>query len=629
MKLRHYGWVGKFLKIDLTKGKITIDSSNNILEKFIGGRGVGQWILFNHMHPKTTPLHPDNMMVFSTGPLTGTLAPASCRMSIDTKNLLTGGVLSSNCGGHIGPELKFAGFDFIIVQGASNKPVYILIRDGNAEVKDASHLWGKSTWKTEEILRKDLGEQSLRVASIGIAGENLAKPACIIVDRGRAAGRGGGGAVMGSKKLKALAVKGSGDVKIAHSEKFINEVDRVWKKIDENSSTEMRRNLGTRAFLPISNEHGFIGVRNFQDDYWSSEKVEKVKQELLNNKFEIRKLACFNCPIYCSHLYKIEHKSNPSFICEGFQLNMDWDFAGKLDIDDPKALIRINALCNELGLDIDNSSAPIAWSFELFEKGIIGLNDTEGLKLEWGDTEVVIELLNKIAKRDGFGNILAEGSKRASGIIGRGSDKYVVHIKGQDSIEAMRSDLGWALGCTTSARGGGHLDGAFQSHKTPGAGDPHSFDSKAEKVFWFERFKAVVDMMGICYFATVWSNKDLLGPDDFANLFVAATGVSLNANELMRIGQRVRNIEKAFNTLHVGFKRYDDYPPQRFMQEPIRSGPNKGQIIDKKTFDHMLNEYYHLHGWDVETGYQTAKCLDVLKLVEVKEKLRQSGRLIK
>ena len=623
-----YGWIGKFLRIDLSKNKITIDSSKKLLKRFIGGRGVGQWLLFDQVSPNTQALHPDNLLVFSSGVLTGTMAPASCRMSIDTKNVLTGGVLSSNVGGHFGPELKFAGFDFLVIQGSSDRPVFLDIKDEHAEIKDASHLWGRSTWETEDVVRKDQGDLSIRVASIGVAGENLAKPACVIVDRARAAGRGGCGAVLGSKKLKAIAVKGTQPINIAKPEKFMNEVEKIWNKIDSNKSVETRRSLGTRATLPFSNELGFMGVKNFQDDYWNPQKIKRVSQKQLNSNFEIRKLACFNCPIHCSHLYRIPQQTDSDLISEGFQLNVDWDFGGKIDITDGEALLKINTLCNQLGLDLDNSSAPIAWAFELYEKGIIGKNDTNGLDLIWGDADVVTTLLHKIAEREGLGKILAEGSLRASKIIGRGSEKYVSHIKGQDSIEALRSDKGWLLGCITSARGGGHLDGAFQTHKTPGAGEPDSYDSKAEKVFWFERFKAIVDMMGVCYFATVWSDKDLIGPDDFSRLFSTATGISMSGNDLMRTGQIVRNVEKGFNTLHAGFKRSDDYPPERFFKEPIVSGPNKNRILSKEGVDHMLDEYYALHGWDKETGWQTTKCLDELELNEVKEQLCSTKKLM-
>ncbi|KON26658.1 hypothetical protein AC481_06705, partial [miscellaneous Crenarchaeota group archaeon SMTZ-80] len=430
-----------------------------------------------------------------------------------------------------------------------------------------------------------------------------------------------------SKNLKAIAVRGTGEVKIADPDRFIGEVQETWIKINENPSTEIRRSYGTRGFLPNANNLGLLGVRNFQNDDWSQEKVEKIRQEILNEKYEIRKLACFNCPAYCSHYYKVDEGSYSGLICEGFQTNVDWDFAAKIDITDPLALMKINALCNELGLDIDNSSAPIAWAFELFEKGIIGTDETDGLKLEWGDSKVVIDLLKKISKREGFGKILAEGSKRASEIIGKGSEKFVSHIKGQDSIEAIRADKGWALGCVTAPRGGGHLDGAFQTYRTPDAGDPHSYNLKAEKVFWFERFKAVVDMMGICYFLTVWSHMDLLGPDDFAKLFNAATGQSIKSADLMLVGERVHNIEKAFNTLHAGFKRKDDFPPKRFMVESISSGPHKGEKLEEKGWNHMLDEYYQIHGWDVLTGWQKSKGLDRLKLSSVKEKLNQYGKL--
>lgn len=620
------GWVGKLLRVNLTNRKITVESSESLVRRFIGGRGVGQWLLFNHLKSGVNPLSPDNMIVFGTGPLTGTMAPAS-RMSVDSKNVYTNGVLSSNVGGHIGPELKYTGFDFLVLHGASEKPIYLFVTDGVAEFRDASHLWGESTWRTEDILRKDLGDPRIHVASIGIAGENLAKPACIIVDKARAAGRGGSGAVMGSKKLKALVVRGTGSVSVAEPEKFMEEVDRVWKKIDQNQSVHARREYGTRASLPFANDFGLLGVRNFQDDYWDGAKIERIRQEILNAKYEKRKLACFNCPLYCSHFYKIDSGPYAGLACEGFQTNIDWDFSAKLDIDDPEPLIRINALCSELGLDIDNTSAPIAWAFELFEKGIIGPAETDGLRLEWGNSRAVIELIQKIARREGFGKILAEGSKRASEIIGRGSERYVSHIKGQDSIEALRSDKGWALGCVVAPRGGGHLNGAFQSHRTPSAGYRYSYDSKAEIVFWFERFKALVDMMGICYFTTVWSDKDLLDPDDLTRLFSAATGIQLGVEQLLEVGRGVHNVEKAFNTLHAGFTRKDDYPPQRFMIESVKVGPNRGERLDEEKWSEILDKYYLVHGWDPRTGWQRAECVDELGLVEVKRRLRQENKL--
>ncbi|MEM4251642.1 MAG: aldehyde ferredoxin oxidoreductase family protein [Candidatus Bathyarchaeia archaeon] len=621
-----YAWVGKLLKVDLTHYKTVVESSEPLVNRFIGGRGVGQWLLFNHLRSGIDPLSPDNIIVFGTGPLTGTMAPAS-RMSVDLKNVYTNGVLSSSVGGHIGPELKYAGFDFLVLQGASKRPVYLFVNDGRAEFRGASHLWGESTWRTEDILRKDLGDPRIRVASIGLAGENLAKPACIIVDKARAAGRGGSGAVMGSKRLKALVVRGTGSVDVAQPDRFMEEVERVWRKLDENQSVNARRKYGTRASLPSANRLGFLGARNFQDDYWDDGKIERVRQEILNERYEKRKLACFNCPLYCSHLYKIDSGPYAGLMCEGFQMNVDWDFSAKLDIDDPEALIKINALCNELGLDIDNTSAPVAWAFELFEKGIISSIETDGLELEWGNSEAVIELIWKIAKREGFGKILAEGSKRASEIIGRGSERYVSHIKGQDSIEALRSDKGWALGCVVATRGGGHLNGAFQSHRTPHAGNPHSYDMKAESVYWFEKFKAAVDMLGICYFTTVWSDRGLLDQDDLARLFSAATGVQVDGEQLMNVGLQVHNVEKAFNTLHAGFSRRDDYPPKRFMTEPVKSGPNRGEKLDTESWNMMLDQYYRIHGWDPETGRQRSECLDKLKLVEVKQRLRQENKL--
>jgi aldehyde:ferredoxin oxidoreductase len=625
LKEPKYGWVGKTLRIDLSISKVIIEPTQKYADRFIGGRGVGQWILFNELALNIGALDPGNKMVFGTGPLTGTMAPSS-RLSLDTKNVLTGGTLSSNCGGHFGPELKFAGFDFVIVQGKANRPVYVWINDGRAKINDASHLWGKSTWECEDLIRDQLRDEKIRVASIGLAGENLVKVACIIVDRSRAFGRGGSGAIMGSKNLKAIAVRGTGSIEVADSEGFMNEVDFVLAKMDKNESIQERRQKGTRAILEKLNDMCFFATRNFQDDCWDPKKIEKIKQSVFNDRYEVRKLSCFNCPIFCSHFYEVKDGPYAGLRCEGFQANMDLDYSSKLEIDDPIALIKINALCNYLGLDIDNTSGPIAWAFELWEKGIITEEETGGLELKWGDYETVIQLISKIAYRDGFGGVLAEGVKRASEIIGKGSERYAIHIKGQDSIESLRYDKGWALGCVVAPRGGGHLNGAFISLRFPSAGDPSSYEDKASIVFWFEKFKAVVDMLGICYFTTCWSDKDLLTPDDLARLFSKATGKEMGGEQLMRIGQQVHNVEKAFNTLHAGFKREDDYPPKRFIEEPIKSGPFKGERIRREKWERMLDEYYELHGWDRKTGWQTEECLKNLELLEVALKLGKAQR---
>lgn len=631
MERKIYGWTGRILRVDLTNSRIVIKSSKKYVNRFIGGRGVSQWILFNEVEPDVRPLDPDNRMIFGTGPLTATMAPASCRLNVDTKNPLTGGTSTSNCGGNFAPELKFAGFDFIIIQGRAQKPVYIWINNSQIEIRDASHLWGKNTWETEDALREDLGEKSLRVACIGPAGENLVKAACIIVDKSRAAGRGGSGAVMGSKNLKAIAVRGTGRIEVFDPDGFMKMVDEALRKINESAVIQIKyRKGGTHEGIEATHMEGGTPVRNFQDDYWDPLKLEKIKQSVFRQRYELRRMACFNCPIYCSHFYEVREGPYEGLTCEGFEQQLALDLGTKLDIEYPPALIKMHATCSQLGLDTGNSSGPISWAFELFERGILTKKDTDGLELNWGDYRVAIKLLEKMAKREGVGDILAEGTKRASERLGRGSEKYALHIKGQDLSEAIRADKGWALGVVTSPRGGGHCaGGAFVSSRVPKAGNQIVYEGKPEIVFWFEKYKAVLDMLGICYFTSLYSAADLLDLNDYANLFSKATGINKNGNQLLTIGQRVHNVEKAFNTLHAGFKRTDDFPPARLMEEPIRSGLYKGELLEIGKWEKMLDEYYKLHGWDKETGWQTKESLLSLRLVKVMCKLLKAGRLVK
>jgi len=639
LKKEIFGWAGRILRINLTNGKQSIEPTERYTDRFIGGRGVGQWILLNEVSADISPLNPENRIIFGTGPLTGTLAPATCRLSIDSKNLLTGGVGSSNAGGHFAPELKYAGFDFVVIQGKAAKPVYIWITDGTAEIRDASAIWGKTTWETENFLQREINER-VKVLSIGPAGENLVKAACIIVNGARAGGRCGFGAIMGSKNLKAIAIRGTKAVRVAHPEEFIKEVDKAWDTLNKCETIRRVRTKGCYSGIVRTQDTCTLPVRNFQDSHWEVEKLQRTMPSIFE-KYKIRNFSGFNCPISCSSFYKVNDGPNKNLECEGFEENLGWDYMAKLDIDNPVALLKIQATCNQLGLDLDNSSGPIAWVFELFQRGIITEKDTDGLKLIWGDYNTVIKLIKKMAYRSGFGNILAEGVKRASEIIERSSEKYAIHIKGQDLAEGIRAAKGWALGVVVAPRGGGHLDGATMTgiqqiskevgkarFDTPAAGDQRSYEGKAKVVFWFEKFKAIVDMLGMCYFTSLWMDINLLGPEDYAKLFSKATGKKITGNQLMQIGEQVCNIEKAFNTLHKGFKRKDDFPPKRLMKEAINSGPFKGELLEKERWSKMLDEYYNLHKWDKKTGWQTKECLEELGLVEIANILKKAGKLI-
>jgi aldehyde:ferredoxin oxidoreductase len=549
---------------------------------------------------------------------------------------MTGGVGSANSCGHFAPELKFAGYDHIVFQGRSRRPVYLWINDDQVEILDASHIWGRTTWQTDDLIKEDLGNEEIQIACIGPAGENLVRSACIITNRARSASRCGLGAVMGSKNLKAVAVRGSDSIEVAYPERFMEAVDKAWEKL--KASGAANKELNPHRF----NKAGIMPVRNFQDAYMSPDKLDKLMPQVYEENCEIRRLGYFACPIHCSRLYKVRGGQYAGLVSEGLHANdlLNWVGRFDLDLDDPAVMIKLHALCNEYGLDQDNASCSIAWAFECYQRGIFTQKDTDGLKLEWGDYQVVAELLRKVAYREGLGDLLAEGSKRASQIVGKGSDGFAIHVKGQDSMEPMRTSKGWALGCGVSTRGGTHTRGAAFIEMT---GDipleicekiwgvqvegPLSYENKAKLVVYYERLQAVLDSLGVCLFSSNYNGPDLLGPDDLAELYSAATGIEMDEDGLMRMGERIHNIEKAFNILHAGFSRRDDDPPQRLMDEPVESGPMKGERLDREKWDQMLDEYYELHGWDKETGWQTRKCLEDLDLQKVADHLEKVERV--
>jgi aldehyde:ferredoxin oxidoreductase len=637
--MNRYGWAGHMLRVDLSSGKIRKEESDSYVDEFVGGRGLGQNLLFRELAPGVGALDPRNPLILAAGPLTGTLAPGSGRLSISGKNLLTGGIGSSNVGGHFGPELKYAGFDAVVIEGKSAEPVYLLIEDGKATLYDARHLRGKTTWETEEEVRRAHG-RTARILSIGPAGERSAPVACIIADRARAAGRCGFGAVMGSKNLKAIVARGSLPVEVADPEGFMALAEKARAQIFSTATIQRLRTHGTCGSVGRANASCTIPFRNFQDDHMDEKKLERVARPVFQESYQVRNLSCMGCFFQDTFLYESKEGEYAPLRVEGFQQNLVWDFVGKLEITDPGAVLAIQALCSKLGLDMDNTSGAIALAFELFEKGIIGEKETEGLRLDWGDHRAVIRLMEKMAYGEGIGSILNQGGYRAAKAIGKGAEKYAVHIKGQDLAEAIRADKGWALGTVVAPRGGGHLNGATMTGMmrispeesmavfgTPYGGEQDTYRGKAKVVYWYELFKSAVDTVGLCYFPSKWVDLRFLGPAEYAELLSAATGKNFSGDDLMILGRKVHNIEKAFNTLHAGFGAEDDYPPGRFFEEPVKSGPYEGALFTRGEWQSMLEEYYRLHGWDPKTGLQTEEILKELGLGFVREKLTKAGKI--
>jgi len=640
-KEKNYGWAGKILRVNLSNNQLSIDHTIKYASRFVGGRGVGQWILFNELGSSVHPKAPENLLIFSAGPLVGTLAPASCRISVESKNPVTGGTGYANAGGSFASELKYAGFDHVVISGRSLKPVYIWINDGNVEVKDASHLWTRTTSETTDIIRQEIGESKSGVASIGPAGENHVFASAIIVDKSRAAGGSSFGTVMGSKNLKAIAVRGEKAIEIADSDAFMKVVERAVSKINSSKYGEDQKKLGSHGRVThVLNERSIIPVRNYQDDQWNIMKMEKIDIPALR-KYERERVSCPGCPMGCGHSFELTDGPYAGTKCGGLQANFGYGIGARFDIDYGPALIKAKALCDELGLDIDNTVTILSWAYELFEHGILKKNDTDGYELKWGDHETLMKLIEKLAYREGFCNILADGFGIASERIGRGSDYYAMHVKGQGIIDSLRTAIAWGLGIVTSTRGSRHLDGSPTAELRgyspdigekffgiPTAGMLCTYEGKAELVFFFENLKAIVDSLGFCYFTSYWGSIELLGPDDYAELFSHATGIKKNGRELMFIGRQIHEVEKAFNTLNAGFTRKDDLPPPRAFAEAVKTGAFKGQLLDSDKYNRMLNDYYRIHGWNQNVGWQTSEGLRELDLPEVAAKLRNGNRLL-
>lgn len=597
------GWIGKSLRVDLTKGEWkTEELDRNLAVKFIGGRGLGSKILYDEIDPRIDPFSPSNKLIMATGPLTGTSASAAGRYMAITKSPLTGTIACSNSGGQFGAELKFAGFDLLIIEGKAKGPVYLYVEDGKAEIKDAKHLWGKTTHEaTDQILSET--DMDAKVACIGPAGEKLVRFSCIINDKHRAAGRSGVGAVMGSKNLKAVAVKGSGSVLIANKEAFRNATLDGFQKVKANPVTSIGLpTYGTAVLVNVINQHGLFPTRNFQEGVF--EGAEKISGETIAEQILIRNRACFACPIACGRVTK---STNPKYeyAGEGPEYESDWSLGACCGVDHIDAIGKANNLCDILGLDPISAGVTIACAMELFQKGIITSKEV-GRSLHFGDADAMVEMVKAMGCREGFGDALAEGSYRLAEKYGH--PEYSMSVKKQEfPAYDGRGAQGMGLQYATSNRGACHVRGYMISPEIMGA--PQKLDpfETEEKAGWNKAFQdttAVVDSSGVCLF-----NTFAIGAPEILEYLKAATGVEMTLEELMKAGERIWNLEKLFN-MKAGFTGKEDRLPDRIVKEPMPAGPAKGQVVH---LDKMLPEYYELRGWDKD-GVPTKERLKELGL---------------
>jgi len=606
------GWVGKVLRVDLTNESFAVEDLDADLAKdYIGGRGLATKILYDEIDPAIEPLSPDNKLIFATGPLTGTGAIAGSRYMVVTKSPLTNCIACSNSGGYFGPELKYAGYDMIIFEGKAAEPVYLFINDDTIELRSAADLWGMTTHATEDAIRSCIGKpwkgDQFRIASIGPAGEKLSRAACIINDKARAAGRSGVGAVMGSKNLKAIAVKGSKGVTVTDRDKYR---EMIRASIEKNRSEAAKVTsqalpiYGTSVLVNIINESGILCTRNFQTGRF--EGAESISGETIAETILKRKRGCFSCPMACGRVTEI---GDPKFEGkgEGPEYETTALFGASCGVDNLAAVTKANYLCNELGLDTIEAGNIVACAMELYEKGYLPEKDI-GFKANFGNAEALVKLVELMGKREGIGDLLSEGGYATAEKYGHPELFMGVKKQGLPAYDP-RGVQGMGLSYATSNRGACHVRSYLIATEILGVNvkrDPSATDGKAAVVKDFQDFTAVIDSTGLCLFLSL---AEGYGPDDVVPLLEVATGESFTKEDIMLAGERIWNLERLYN-LKAGLTKADDTLPPRFLKEPMPEGPFKGAVCK---LDQMLPEYYQLRGWDTN-GVPTAEKLKQLGL---------------
>ncbi len=579
----------KLLRADLSSGSMRDEFvDEDEVKLFIGGRGLGVKILIEELKPGTDPLGNGNKLLFMTGPATGTAFPTSGRFHVITKSPQTGGIGDSNCGGTFGPELRFAGYDGIIIEGKAAEPVYLWIREGEAEIRSAGRYWGKGTWGTEDGIRKELGDSDAKIASIGPAGENLVMCAAIINDKHRAAGRTAAGAVMGSKQLKAIAVRGTKKLPVADKKKLKEAVQKVLKMFRENRITgQFLPTYGTAFAVNAINEYGLLPTRNFQTGVFPA--AEKINGETIAKTVLVKGKACWECPIACRRVIRII-QAPYQVEGEGLEYEAIWALGPQCYIDDLNTIAKASNLCDELGMDPISYGNTVGCAMELSERGKISKEKLGGLELKFGNPQAIVELTWRTAYRLGFGDDIALGARRLAEKYG--APELAMHVKGLElSGYDPRGAQGYGLACATSNSGDCHPPAYMMGPEIFGV--PQQFDRFATggKAQWMKMLQdlfAICDSATFCKFATfaIWV-------PEIVEMLNAITGWGWSSDELLKAGDRIYTLERLFIN-REGFGRKDDTLPKRLLKESMPEGPSKGRVVK---LEPILDEYYALRGW--------------------------------
>jgi len=604
-----FGYAGRVLRIDLTRRVTTTEPYDpEIARRFLGGRGFSAYTLYTEVPTGADPLGPDNKVIVSTGPLSGTLVPGAGKTDITTKSPETGGYASASVGGLLCAELKYAGYDAIIVEGISQSPVYLFIDDDLVELRDASHLWGKGSLTVEEQLKTELGE-AFQIASVGPAAENLVSYACITHDFGRQAGRGGVGTVLGAKKLKAIAVRGSKSIPIADVETFRTLSRAMFKACMESDAAEVWQKYGTAGVVSWANEIGALPTRNFQSGFF--EKCDSLSGEVMRDSIVVSDKACFACPCPCG---KYSHTEKHGVFVEGPEYETTALLGANCAIADIEDVAYANYLCDELGLDTISTGNCVAFAIECFEKGIISSADTGGLELSFGDSAAIFKLIGMIAAREGIGELLASGVKHAAEVLGGRAADLAVQVKGMEmSGYESRSAPAMLLSYMTCDVGAHHNRSWAITYDLEVGRDKISAD-KAAKVIELQHIRPLFDVLGACRLQWVELGLSL---EHYAPVLQALTGEDRSWDDLMKISERVWNLTRSYWIRETaGFGRDWDSPPPRTWKEPVATGPTKGSSVSWEDNQRLLDMYYQQRGWD-ENGIPTPAKLAELELTDI------------
>jgi aldehyde:ferredoxin oxidoreductase len=613
-----FGGHGKILRVDLSQSKVSSEEiPQSLFDKFLTGAGLATHYLYHEVPKGADPLGAENELILMTGALTGTKAPSTGRFNWVFKSPLTGIWAQSNSAGFWGVDFKRTGYDGIIFQGISPKPVYLVVEEDKAELRDAEHLWGKSVSETTKRIKEELG-QKFNVDCIGIAGENQVRYASIMNDLHRAAGRCGGGAVMGSKRLKAIAVSGRKTVKLANPTAFAEVSKKQFELLDQHMFKVALESFGTNVVIDMVNVRGGFPTRNWQTGVFPQ--LDEINAQALSEKVLVETKGCFACPLNCGRRTEIRKGKYKGTRGEGPEYESVGTLGGQCQVTDMEAITMAHYLCDNYGLDTISTGASIAFAMECYEKGILTKSDTDGLELKFGDPDVVIELVHKIAKREGIGDFLAEGTRRMSQKLGRGTEKFAMHVKGlelpaYDSRAVQITGLAYAV----ANRGGDHITAYIQGPtfldipflcvpdsqiKDVNVADP----GEVHVLVDLENVMTALDTLGACKFMGF-----CVAAEEWVELVAHCLGREFTYDDMVKLGERAYNLARVFN-VREGVTRADDTLPPRLLEEPLPEGPAAGKV--NENLPAMLDRYYELRGWDKVTGKPTPEKLRELGLEE-------------